>query len=133
METAFKNNTTLGVLPIELGKVNAPDETNLYGTEEIEDFVDLIYSAMEAYEKAMRDAKLGLNDLILLGNVFVNLAASVNGANIALAQALDLSDGEITELVNQSAKFELGESTPRYRQIVKELLYKFQTYNVFRN
>jgi len=125
-------NEKLTILPVELVKVNLPDEVNLYGTEELEDFIHLFYSAFEAYEKAISDAKLELNDLLLLGNVVINLISALNGANTAFAEGMDLTDEEISTLVNLSEHFTLGNNAPRYRQIVKESLMKLQTISVFR-
>lgn len=130
------NNTKmkegLTILPVDLVKVNLPQDVNLYGTEELEDFVHLFYSAFEAYEKALADSRLELNDLLLLGNVVVNLISALNGANSALHEAFDLTDSEIVELVNLSNNFNLGDNSNRYRQIVKEALLKLQTISVFK-
>ncbi|GJQ63518.1 MAG: hypothetical protein SCALA702_25710 [Melioribacteraceae bacterium] len=127
-----KINEGLTILPVDLVKVNLPQDVNLYGTEELEDFIHLFYSAFEAYEKALADSRLELNDLLLLGNVVVNLISALNGANSALHEGLDLTDEEISELVNLSENFNLGDNSNRYRQIVKEALLKLQTISVFK-
>lgn len=128
MKTMTEN---LKILPVEMVKVNMPRDVNLYGTEELEDFVHLFYSAFEAYEKALSDSKLELNDLLLLGNVVINLISAINGANAALSEGYDLTDDEITSLVDIYQSFTLGDNAQKYRQIVKEILIKLQTIGVF--
>ncbi len=116
---------------IRLEYSNLPDKPDLLGTEELEDFIDLLYSGMEAYEKAREDGMISISDIVLLGSFSVNLFAAVNGASAALSEAMDLTDEEILDLVDKSDSFELGNNCPKYRQLVKELLFKFQTFSLF--
>jgi len=128
-ENDFKGLTNI---PVELVKVNSPEGVNLYGTDEIDDIVHLLYSAFEAYEKAIESNGIGLDDLVLMGSVVMNIIDALNGVNTAIAEALDLTDNEIAALVDLSANFVLGDRAQKYRQIVKEFLMKFQTVGVFK-
>lgn len=119
-------------IPVELKEVNISGSKEILGTKELSDFVVLYFSACESYEKAMSDGKIGFDDLLLLGSVSVNLFAALNGISMALAEVLDLSDAEIIEMTKIAEEFELGSNKNRYIQVLKEVLYKFQTFSIFK-
>ena len=100
-------------------------------TDELEDFTELFFSGIETYEKAMADGTITIEDAFLLNKVTFALFAAFSGANMSLAQALDLTDTEILAQVKLGDNYQLGSNADKYKQTWKELLYKFQTYSVF--
>lgn len=110
----FSNNNSIGL-----------------GTEELDDFTNLFYGAAEAYEKSMANGVLELEDALYLNKVVFGLFGAFTGATQSLAEALDLTDQEITDQVALGDNYQLGISAAKYKQIWKEILMKFQTYSVF--
>ena len=121
-------------LPITLVKdnSNSPKPINLnLGVEELSDFVDLFFSAVETYLKAKADDKIDLQDLALLGSFTLNLFAALTDSDVALAEAKDLTDPEITILLAFADNYQLGTDVNKYKQILKIVLTGFQTFTVF--
>ena len=69
---------------------NNPKPVNLnLGVEELSDFVDLYYSAVETYLKANGDDKIDVSALALLGSFTMNLISALTSSDTALAEAKD--------------------------------------------
>ena len=111
---------------------NNPKPINLnLGVDELSDFVDLYFSAIETYLKAQADDKIDLSDLALLGSFTMNLISALTESDIALAEAKDLSDDEITLLLEFAVNYQLGPDVLKYQQLLKIVLTGFQTFTVF--
>ena len=123
-------------LPITLVKdnSNSPKPINLnLGVEELSDFIDLYFSAVETYLKAQSDDKIDIQDLALLGSFTLNLFAALTDSDVALAEAKDLTDAEITILLAFAENYQLGSDVLKYQQLLKVVLTGFQTFTVFTN
>jgi len=111
---------------------NSPKPINLnLGVEELSDFVDLFFSAVETYLKAKADDKIEISDLALLGSFTLNLFAALTDSDVALAEAKDLTDEEITVLLAFADNYQLGSDVMKYQQLLKVVLTGFQTFTVF--
>ena len=113
---------------------NSPKPINLnIGIEELSDFIDLYFSAVETYLKAQADDKIEISDLALLGSFTLNLFAALTDSDVALAEAKDLTDAEITVLIAFADNYKLGSDVLKYQQLLKVALTGFQTFTVFTN
>ena len=87
----------------------------------------------ETYLKAKADDKIEISDLALLGSFTLNLFAALTDSDVALAEAKDLTDEEITVLLAFADNYQLGSDVLKYQQLLKVVLTGFQTFTVFTN
>lgn len=122
------------IQPKSITIINSPEPASInLGVDELQDIVDAIYKGYETYILAMANGSIDFKDTALLGGLMMQLFVAFDGVNQAWGEFLDLTDEEISALVDRSDNYQLGNGAPKIRQIVKEILIKGQTVSVFRN
>ena len=111
-------------------KVNAVVNGSVIGVEELTDVVHTYFDVCELIEKKNEGQPITL--LGVVGEIGPGLLPAIMGGEMIPAEAKDLQDGEIDLLVSFGESHQLGENAPKYKQVLKMLLFAVQTIFVFK-
>lgn len=113
-----------------ISKVNTVLAGSIIGVDELSDVVATFFDLCELIEKKIEGQPITL--LGVIGEVVPGLLPAILGAEVIPAEASDLQDEEITFLVSKGDTAQLGDNAPKYKQVLKMLLYAIQTVFVFK-
>lgn len=111
-------------------KVNAVMRGSIIGVDELTDVVKTYFDVCTLVEQKLEGQPITL--LNVIGQVFPGLLPSILGGELIPAEAQDLQDEEIAELVAIGDGYQLGDNAPKYKQVLKMLLFAVQTIFVFK-
>lgn len=112
-------------------KVNALVNASFIGVDELKDVVKTYFDVCAIIE-AKAD---GQNPTVLniIGQVLPGVLPALVGMDQIPAEVSDLQDDEIlAELVALGDGYKLGDSAPKYKQVLKMLLFAVQTFFLFK-
>lgn len=111
-------------------KVNALVAGSVIGVEQLKDVVVTFFDLCELIEKKIQGQPITIIGVI--SDVLPGLLPAILGAETIPAEASDLQDEEITELVAIGDNAQLGDNAPKYKQVLKLLLIAIQTIFIFK-
>lgn len=111
-------------------KVNAVLKGSIIGVDELTDVVKTFFDLCELVERKIQGQPITL--LGIIGDILPGLLPAILGGELIPAEASDLQDDEITFLVNLGDAAALGDNAPKYKQVLKMLLFAIQTIFVFK-
>lgn len=111
-------------------KVNAVVKGSVIGVDELKDVVNTFFDLCELIEKKISGQPITL--LGIIGEVIPGLLPTFLGGELIPAEASDLQDDEVLQLVSLGDAANLGENAPKYKQVLKMLLFAIQTIFVFK-
>lgn len=111
-------------------KVNALVAGSVIGVEQLKDVVVTFFDLCELIEKKIQGQPITVIGVI--SDVLPGLLPAILGAETIPAEASDLQDDEIAELVAIGDNAQLGDNAPKYKQVLKLLLIAIQTIFIFK-
>lgn len=111
-------------------KVNALVAGSVIGVEQLKDVVVTFFDLCELIEKKIQGQPITVIGVI--SDVLPGLLPAILGAETIPAEASDLQDDEISELVAIGDNAQLGDNAPKYKQVLKLLLIAIQTIFIFK-
>ena len=111
-------------------KVNAVVKSGFIGVDELTDVAKTYFDLCELIEKKIQGEPITVIGVI--SDVLPGLLPAILGGELIPAEASDLQDEEIALLVAAGNNAELGNNAPKYKQVLKMLLFGIQTVFIFK-